>query len=70
MHANRRSALMDRHFITHGPGALAALVILLPRVTSALGASAHARRASGKNVPGKRNCEKRSRVSQFFATAR
>jgi len=65
MHANRRSALIDRHFIAHGPNAVAALVSLLTRVTNALRASAPARRATAHYVPRKRNCEKRSRVRQF-----
>jgi hypothetical protein len=68
MLADRRSALINRHFITHGPGALAALVILLPRVANAIGASAHARRVSGDYVPGKRDCGKRSRLRQFVTT--
>ena len=65
MRADRRSALIERHSITHGLGALAALVILLPRVTSALGASAHTRSATANYVPGKRGRGKRSRVRQF-----
>jgi hypothetical protein len=70
MHANRRSALINRHFITHAPRAVAALVNLLPRVTKAIGASALARRVGGDYVPSKRDCAKRSRVRQFVTTRR
>jgi hypothetical protein len=68
MRTNRRSALMDRHFVTHGSGALAALVILLPRVANAIGASAHARKVRAHCVPSKRHCGNRSRVRQFVTT--
>jgi hypothetical protein len=68
MNANRRSALMRRHSITDGPGALAALLSLLRRVANTTGASAHARKVSANYVARKRDCAKRRRVRQFVTT--
>jgi hypothetical protein len=66
--ANRRSDLIERHPITDGLGALAALVILLPRITSAIGASAQAWRVRAKNVPCKCGRGKRNRVREIVTT--
>ncbi|HTG16144.1 MAG TPA: hypothetical protein VK747_12920, partial [Blastocatellia bacterium] len=60
--------LMDRHFITHAPNAVAALLSLLRRVANTTGASAHARKVRAHYVSSKRERAKRSRCREFVAT--
>ena len=67
--ADRRSALIERHFITDAPDAVAAVLSLLPRVADAICASARARNVRANYVPGKRDSGKWSRCRRFI-TAR